>query len=421
MRKYLLTFIIAACVLAAGAAAYVRRRPPADPFRIAFERNTAPFVTGRDLTITVVLQNHSGGPTAGLIRAELDGRPLLAQGGAALVTSLVNNDSWSATFIAPTVHPAGAHVLTAHYLRNPGRMRPDPRRPGYRIDERIEAASATKNIAVADVPNASSIPAPTISFLTPPPGSGACPEEIPSPKERDVKDAFLRTHHETFDLVSCYMPRQGTEVWSIAKPNVHNPETDYPEILFHPGDVVQLIAGGCVQAGGVSAFSSRRYVNPNDDSNAGRNEDGLHYGSASIPGVFVSTPFRELVQAGPIPITSAQDTHLLLQYGDDNYSDNGYYSQNWGSYEQCHDLGDAFVIVVIERGCALSDGQARDCRLARAMDLVTLATDANGLPVNPQWGLQWVTGAPFGAPTETCSLPLKSCGMPNDDYSMSHR
>jgi len=426
MRRRGLVFV--ALLFAIAALVALRDRAHQSPFSLRLGTiRPSPIVAGRPVAFTVSLRNTSGTVASGIVQAEIDGKP--ASFGAppsirafsvsgAPVTNLPDGASLDAEFSLGAPKP-GRHVVTVHYYGPAaGKSVPTPHSPSNPADLRRELASLSQFIDVADVPAGPPPPPPTISFLTPPGGATACAATIPPPKTISVSNSLGQTHDEKVDLVSCYMPRPGTEVWSIARPNDHNAETDYPEIVFRPGDVVQFIAGGCAQPGGLSAFSARRYVNPNDASNAGRSEDGLHFGSASIPGVMVSTPFRDLLQAPPVTIGTTAETHLLLQYADDHFDDNGYDGLNWGDFEQCRDLKDSFVIVVIERGCGDPNQSAGlDCRLAKPMDLVPSATDENGFAVNPQWGIQWVTGAPDGAPVETCSLSQKECGMPEDDLA----
>src|SRR5712671_6339427 len=69
-----------------------------------------------------------------------------------------------------------------------------------------------------------------------------------------------------------------TEIWRIDEPNVKEPVTPYPQIVFRPGDRVTITAGGCVQTGGVGK-TWKRYVDPQ-----GPNADHLYHGLIQIPG-----------------------------------------------------------------------------------------------------------------------------------------
>src|SRR5437667_362154 len=103
-------------------------------------------------------------------------------------------------------------------------------------------------------------PAPqeVLAFMKPPTGATACVESLPPPTQlqSDFPD-----RRELVDFVSCYKPRPNTEVWSINRPNVRQPEVAYPSITFKKGDLVSIAAGGCAQRGG-AGLTWYRYVNP---------------------------------------------------------------------------------------------------------------------------------------------------------------
>ena len=69
------------------------------------------------------------------------------------------------------------------------------------------------------------------------------------------------------------------EQWRIEEPRVTQADTQFGQILFKPGDVVKLRAGGGVQTGG-RGKTWKRYVNP-----SGPNSDHLYHGTVKLPGM----------------------------------------------------------------------------------------------------------------------------------------
>ena len=172
---------------------------------------------------------------------------------------------------------------------------------------------------------------------------------------------------------------------------IHQPVVDqraqngyrYSNVVFQPGDLVTITAGGCVQTGG--HFKTwKRYVNP-----SGTNSDHLYFGTIGIPGV---TP-----PGFPVRIGRVQQYHisagvaspnnvLVLGYKDDGYGDNGYYSHDDGDNDQCKegaglDGGPAWVIVLIQH----SIGKQVPTVAGPPFDLIGNTFDANGLRQNPEW------------------------------------
>ena len=158
------------------------------------------------------------------------------------------------------------------------------------------------------------------------------------------------TAADTFDIVSKQSDTAASTVWRIEAPNVKQKETDYPEVVFHPGDTVSIDAGGCVQTGG-SGLTWKRYVNP-----SGPNSGHLYHGLVGIPGVtngLVRIQDFGLNTVHQIPASvSPANFHLQLGYEDDGYGDNGYYKHDNGTGDQCKNIFDAFVIVSIGHGGA---------------------------------------------------------------------
>ena len=172
---------------------------------------------------------------------------------------------------------------------------------------------------------------------------------------------------------------------------IHQPVVDqrsqngyrYSNVVFQPGDLVTITAGGCVQTGGVGK-TWKRYVNP-----SGPNADHLYFGTIGIPGV---TP-----PGFPVRIQKSQQYHipagvaapnnvLVLGYKDDGYGDNGYYRHDDGTGDQCKegtglDGGPAWVIVLIQHGL----GNRVPPPAGPPFDMISDTMDVNGLFMNPEW------------------------------------
>jgi hypothetical protein len=135
--------------------------------------------------------------------------------------------------------------------------------------------------------------------------------------------------------------------WRIEHPNVKQHWTSYPGIVLQPGDIVSVDAGGCVQTGG-HGKTWKRYVDPQGD-NSGR----LYHGLIAIPGVTAGQRIKDFGLNAPhtIPSTLAPGgLFLKLGYEDDNYGDNGYWSHDDGTGDQCKNSQDAFIVVTIGHG-----------------------------------------------------------------------
>lgn len=219
------------------------------------------------------------------------------------------------------------------------------------------------------------------------------------------------------ESVTCYKPRANTEVWAISRPNVKQKETTYGNIQFRSGDLVHVMAGGCVQTGG-GGLTWKRYVNPMDRV---KGDDDTYYGLVMIPGAFPKGRIRDAVRASPLAVLQdpGSDRSLRLGYADDDYGDNGYWGHDWGWWEQCRDSSDAFVVIAIQHGCA-SAPQSADCSRLAPLDLMADSLDPNGFAENPQWGWQRLTGTRTPA-WQLCGLNPKSGGMPEDDLGLCTR
>jgi hypothetical protein len=214
------------------------------------------------------------------------------------------------------------------------------------------------------------------------------------------------------ETITCSLWRANTEVWRINQPFVKQKQTTYSDITFVNGDLVSVFAGGCVQSGG-SGLTWKRYVRPvaRDQS-----EDNHYFGQISIPGFGSLRRIRDAVLAGGIAITSGNGpTALTLGYVDDGYGDNGYWGRDDGLWEQCRDLTNAFVVIVIQHGCATSSSAS--CIHGRAVDKVVTSRDPNGFPINPQWVWTALTNT---APnlSDVCSWSKKTLGFPRDNADL---
>ena len=166
-----------------------------------------------------------------------------------------------------------------------------------------------------------------------------------------IVSAATISHAETFDIISKQLDTPTSTVWRIETPNVKQAETSYPEIRFAPGDSVSVAAGGCVQTGG-HGRTWKRYVDPSGDES-----DKIYHGLIAIPGVtngLVRLKNFGLNAQHVIPTNAstaqASNMYLRLGYEDENsgaYGDNGYYSHDDGTGDQCKNSVKAFVIVSI--------------------------------------------------------------------------
>ncbi|USX55902.1 hypothetical protein [Lentzea sp. HUAS12] len=127
-------------------------------------------------------------------------------------------------------------------------------------------------------------------------------------------------------------------VCDVSEPIVNQKEFTY-NFSFLPGDHVLVSGGGCVQTGGHGA-TWKRYVDPASDN-------GLYHGLITIPGA-TGTLDRLLDVVGrPLVVPGRGPVKLVLGYQDDNYSDNGYYSHDNGTGDQCKNSVNAFVHIVV--------------------------------------------------------------------------
>lgn len=251
-----------------------------------------------------------------------------------------------------------------------------------------------------------------IPFMSLPANATKVTANIP-PSRNIVSDG----HPGVVDIVSSYMLDATTQVWCINHPDVTLSEDKFPEIIFRKGDVVRIAAGGRVQTGG-HGLTSKRYVTPIKAwvSSVHSQEDDQYFGSISIPGVIPEQKLSAAIKNGPFSVSSdpGQDAFLRLKYADDGYGDNGYWNQDWGWYDQCRGMEDAWVVIIIKHNCAGSF--APGCQFPAPMDLVSSNLDPNGLELNPFFGWQITSGLSPSA-AAIFNLSYKD-GMPQDDLSL---
>jgi hypothetical protein len=204
-------------------------------------------------------------------------------------------------------------------------------------------------------------------------------------------------------------PDGKTQVWTINEPEVGIAVENYgfrphADIKFQPGDGVTIEAGGCVQTGG-SGKTWKSYVKP-----LGPNSDKYYSGTIWIPGAIgeqapnVTRIKDALGTWGIPPNASMANLYLLLGYLDDNYSDNGYYSHDDGTDDQCKNSQNAWVKITVVSGAGgklwASSGKSAP------YDLLSDGDEDNLIPLNPYWafgtnGVPPTDASPAKEPTGT--------------------
>ena len=94
-------------------------------------------------------------------------------------------------------------------------------------------------------------------------------------------------------------------------------------------------------------------------------------------------PYVQVLNAAPGTDTSDWYLHLGYKDGEGDYGDNGYYSHDDGTDDQCKDVGDAWVVLTIVHSATLEVQKPQ-----ASMDLWWDEVDNNALGLNPKWGLQ---------------------------------
>jgi hypothetical protein len=139
----------------------------------------------------------------------------------------------------------------------------------------------------------------------------------------------------------CIRPDLTHELCHIDRPDVTVATEAYPSVRFCPGDVVKVVAQGCVQTGG-SGKTWKDYVNPKDAGS-------LYFGQINIPGVTPGlVPLKSVVNS--TSLSASIGGSLTLGYVDDNLGDNGYYSHDNGTSNQCPKNTPASLDITITHG-----------------------------------------------------------------------
>lgn len=131
------------------------------------------------------------------------------------------------------------------------------------------------------------------------------------------------------------------ETCHIDRPDVTQTSESFPSIAFLPGDTVSISADGCVQTGG-KGKTWKDYVHP-----LGGNEPNEYHGMVLIPGSTTTlVPISSVANGTPLPQPSSGGT-LTLGYVDNVLGDNGYYSHDDGTGDQCKNKGAVAVTLNI--------------------------------------------------------------------------
>jgi hypothetical protein len=237
--------------------------------------------------------------------------------------------------------------------------------------------------------------------------------------------ALLWTPQRSFADISetvSHSSSAASDVWQIQAPVVTKRETVYNagdrNIRYASGDIITVQAGGCVQTGG-SGDTWKRYVDP-----SGPNSDRLYHGLISLPGV---TPGLVRIAGWlnrPLVVPQGLDPaglYLHLGYEDDDYSDNGYYSHDDGTQNQCKNVGPASVTLTIAHNAPTPPPAAQP-----PMNLVQSSFDNNFIGLNPQWAWrltnpdppdtnQLCAGFPFSNNTVSFGTPPCTTQAPSVD------
>ena len=231
-------------------------------------------------------------------------------------------------------------------------------------------------------------------------------------------------HDDTVDIISKSETSDSSATtidWRIDHPNVSQATTHYPHITFNQGDRIEVHAGGCVRTnGGLAGQRWKQYVNPSvnpqQESDPYFNPqpgnpilppnlyDAIYAGGLYIRGetgnvVIRDEPFDVAISLQPhggftIPGTDSttypKQFALSLHYYDTDFGDNGYYSHDDGTNDQCKNDGPAWVSVTVvhaKKPIAYSQfGKGKNFDLTWRKDKEGI--DDNGLPLNPLWSFQ---------------------------------
>jgi hypothetical protein len=151
----------------------------------------------------------------------------------------------------------------------------------------------------------------------------------------------------TSEALSAPTAHDSTFSIRIDRPRVDVPSYTLDTPVLQNGDRVEITdAGGCVQTGG-SGRTWKRYVDP-----SGSGSDHFYHGLIYVPGAMEHPTRihdvlkRDLVAAGG---AAGSPLNIQLGYEDDGYGDNGYYSRDPGTDDQCVNQSDAYVVIQVTR------------------------------------------------------------------------
>jgi len=199
--------------------------------------------------------------------------------------------------------------------------------------------------------------------------------------------------------------------WRIDHPNVSRGTTQYSGIVFDAGDNVKVSAGGCVHTNaGFPGQRWRRYIDPSLTPQEVTDEPFNLYGVYYAGGLYIGPgkdgvppgrdqPFDVVLSqqppngrllAGSGSSTYPKQSILFLLYYDNAFDDNGYYSYDTGTNDQCKNDGPAWAGVSVftpKVPVAYSHfGDHKNFDLVWRTDKDGI--DDNGVPLNPLWSFQ---------------------------------
>lgn len=173
-------------------------------------------------------------------------------------------------------------------------------------------------------------------------------------------------------------------VYRIGDPIVTAASVSYPSVVFRPGDLVTVSAGGCVNTGG-NGLTWKRYVDP-----SGPNADKWYHGLIQLPGASMTRIQDVIGQTQTVP-AGASSLTLRLGYEDNYYPDNGYGSHNDGTDNQCQNVGDAWLVLVVQHPSRASGAALTPIpTLPGVNGLPILTTDYRNAPFDASFG--WSSG-----------------------------
>jgi hypothetical protein len=208
----------------------------------------------------------------------------------------------------------------------------------------------------------------------------------------------------------------GVRRWTITRPEVRQRLTEYPDIVFNPGESVLISARGCVNVQGGTGKRRkgndwRRYVDPD-----GPSTDRSYHGTVWVPGARIVRDGQQLltpVGTAPVRISSIAGswdaptnsellvipenppTNATLRLGYEVGVNRSLPSDPYGrrapSGHQCAHADNAEVVVtIIPNDVAVPAGPTRSLL---AFDPVATEPDLNGFMLAPRWFRNYQRGS----------------------------